>query len=155
MLHDQFVQQTKEEGNQDRWEWLQNRTLNHKTESLISSAQEQSIRTNPINGKKSQEQAKCRMCSRIDETINHIVSECHKRKSTKESMIESEDVFIEKFEERKKSMLNQNGMSRNHKWSLRMTIVKYFRILLQSHTILYLQKGVAYISLIKNTMNAK
>ena len=143
MLHDQFVQQTKEEGNQDRWEWLQNRTLNHKTESLISSAQEQSIRTNPINGKKSQEQAKCRMCS------------SHKRKSTKESMIESEDVFIEKFEERKKSMLNQNGMSRNHKWSLRMTIVKYFRILLQSHTILYLQKGVAYISLIKNTMNAK
>ena len=80
MLHDHFVQQTKEEGNQDRWQWLQNGTLSHETERLIFAAQEQCIRTNPINGRKSQEQAKCRMCSRIDQTINHIVSECPKKR---------------------------------------------------------------------------
>ena len=46
-----------------------------ETESLIFAAQEQAIRTNVIKGKidKSQEQTKCRMCSRADETINHMV----------------------------------------------------------------------------------
>ena len=40
-------------------------------------AQEQAIQTNLISGKidKSQEQTKCRMCSRVVERINHIVSE--------------------------------------------------------------------------------
>ena len=38
MLHDQFVLQTKEVGNQDRWQWLQNGTLKHETESLIFAA---------------------------------------------------------------------------------------------------------------------
>ena len=47
---------------------------------MIFAAQEQTIRTNVIKGKidKSQEQKKCRMCSRADETIDHIVSECPK-----------------------------------------------------------------------------
>ena len=60
MLHGQFVQQTKEVGNQDRWQWLRNGTLKRETESLIFAAQEQAIRTNVIKGKidKSQEQTK-------------------------------------------------------------------------------------------------
>ena len=63
MLHGQFVRQTKEVGNQDRWQWLRNGTLKRETESLIFAAQEQAIRTNVIKGKidKSQEQTKCGM----------------------------------------------------------------------------------------------
>ena len=59
---------------------MRNGALKCKTESLIFAAQEQTIRTNVIKGKidKSQEQKKCRMCSRADETIDHIVSECPK-----------------------------------------------------------------------------
>ena len=80
MLHGQLVRQTKEVGNQDRWQWLRDGTLKRETESLILAAQEQAIRTNVIKGKidKSQEQTKCRMCSKADETINHIVRECPK-----------------------------------------------------------------------------
>ena len=78
MLHGQFVRQTKEVGNQDTWQWLRNGTLKREIESLTFAAQEQAIRTNVIKRKidKSQEQTKCRMCSRTDETINHILSEC-------------------------------------------------------------------------------
>ena len=43
MLHGQFVQQTKKMGNQDRWQWLQNETINCETGSLICDAQEQAI----------------------------------------------------------------------------------------------------------------
>ena len=61
MLHGQFVRQTKEVGNQDRWQWLRNGTLKRETKSLIFASQEQAIRTNVIKGKidKSQEQTKC------------------------------------------------------------------------------------------------
>ena len=53
-------------------------TLNCGTESLIYAAREQAIQTSMVRGKfdKSQEQTKCRMCSRADETTNQIVSEC-------------------------------------------------------------------------------
>ena len=80
MLHGQFVRQTWEVGNQDRWKWLRNGTLKCEIESLIFAAQAQAIRTNVIKGKinKSQEKTKCRVCSRVDETIIHIVSECSK-----------------------------------------------------------------------------
>ena len=51
-----------------------------ETKNLICAAQERAIRTNLIKGKidKSQKQTKCRMCSRADEKINHIVGECLK-----------------------------------------------------------------------------
>ena len=51
ILHSQFVRQTKEVGNQDRWKWLRNGTLKCETENLICAAQEQSILTNSIKGK--------------------------------------------------------------------------------------------------------
>ena len=80
MLHGQFVQQTKEVGNRDRWQWSRNGTLKRETESLIFASQEQPIQTNVIKGKidKSQEKTKCTMCSRADEAINPIGSECPK-----------------------------------------------------------------------------
>ena len=82
--------------NQDKWKWKK-----CETESLIFAAQEQVIQTNIIEGNihKLQEQAKCRICSRDEETTNQTVSECPNlvRKSIKESMIGSEGKFIGKF----------------------------------------------------------
>ena len=74
MLHGQFVRQTKEMENQDRWQWLRNGTLTRETESLIFTAKD------IVKGKfdKSQEQTKCRICRRADEITNHIVRECPK-----------------------------------------------------------------------------
>ena len=74
MLHGRFVQQTKEIGNHDRWQWLQNGTLELETGSLIFAAQEQAIPTNVIKGKidKSKEQTECRTCSRADETLTTL-----------------------------------------------------------------------------------
>ena len=63
---------------------MRNGTLKRETEGLIFASQEpfaaQVIQTNVIKGMidKSQEQTKCRMCSRADKTINHNVSECPK-----------------------------------------------------------------------------
>ena len=61
---------------------MQNWTLKRETESLIfaTQEQEQAIRTNLMKRKidKSQEQTKCRMCSKADETIHPIVSESPK-----------------------------------------------------------------------------
>ena len=44
------------------------------------AAQEQAIRTNIIKEKidKTQEESKCRLCGLVDETVNHIISECSK-----------------------------------------------------------------------------
>ena len=79
-MHGQFVQQIKEVGNQDRWQWLQIEILKRETERLVFVAQEQAVRTNVMKGEigKSQEQTKCRICSWAEEKINHIVSQCLK-----------------------------------------------------------------------------
>ena len=47
-----------------------------ETESLIVAAQNQSIRTNLVKAKtdKSQEDSLCRMCRKVDESIDYIVS---------------------------------------------------------------------------------
>lgn len=78
---------------------------------MIYVAQKQTIQTNLIedNIGKSQEQLKCRMCKRAEEAMTYIVSECHNflRKSKKEAMIGSKNVFIGEIPERMKSMLNQ------------------------------------------------
>ena len=44
------------------------------------AAQEQAIRTNSIKAKidQSQQESKCRMCGKADETVNHLLSECSK-----------------------------------------------------------------------------
>ena len=51
-----------------------------ETESLIVAAQNQSIRTNLVKAKidKSQGDSLCRVCRKVDESIDHIVSGCSK-----------------------------------------------------------------------------
>ena len=79
-LHGQFLRQTEEETGKDQWQWLRSTGIKRETESLIMAAQEQAIRTNAIKAKidKSQEESKCRMCGKVDETINHLLCECSK-----------------------------------------------------------------------------
>ena len=79
-LHGQFLRQTENEAGNDRWNWLRNTGIKRGTESMIMAAQEQAIRTNVIKAKidKTQEESKCRMCGQVDETVNHIISECSK-----------------------------------------------------------------------------
>ena len=54
--------------------------MKRETESLIVAAQNQSIRTNLVKAKigKSQGDSLCRVCRKVDESIDHIVSGCSK-----------------------------------------------------------------------------
>ena len=78
-LHGQFLRQTDDEAGKERWMWLKGTGIKRETDSLILAAQEQAIRTNAIKAKidNTQEESKCRMCGKVDETVNHIVSECN------------------------------------------------------------------------------
>ena len=74
------MRQTKEVISDQCWAWLQNGDLKRETESLIVAAQNQSIRTNLVKARidKSQVDSLCRMCRKVDESIDHIVSGCSK-----------------------------------------------------------------------------
>ena len=54
--------------------------MKRETESLVVAAQNQSIRTNLVKAKidKSQGDSLCRVCRKVDENIDHIVSGCSK-----------------------------------------------------------------------------
>ena len=54
--------------------------MKRETESLIVAAQNQSLRTNLVKAKidRSQEDSLCRLCRKVDESIDHIVSGCSK-----------------------------------------------------------------------------
>ena len=80
VLHGQYLWQTKEVRSYQFWAWLQNGDLKRETESPIVAAQNQSIRTNLVkaNIDKSQGDSLCRMCRKVDESIDHIVSGCSK-----------------------------------------------------------------------------
>ena len=80
VLHGQYMRQTKEVRHDQCWAWLQNGDLKSKTKSLTVAAQNQSIRTNLVKAKidKSQGDSLSRMCRKVDESINHIVSGCSK-----------------------------------------------------------------------------
>ena len=54
--------------------------MKRETESLIVTAQNQSIRTNVVKAKidKSQGDSLCRVCRKVDESVDHIVSDCSK-----------------------------------------------------------------------------
>ena len=60
--------------------WLRNGTLRRETESLITAAQDQCIRTNYIKARidKTQENSLCRMCGQKEKTVIHIICECTK-----------------------------------------------------------------------------
>ena len=54
--------------------------MKRETETLIVTAKNQSIRTNRVKTKidKSQGDSLCRVCRKVDENIDHIVSGCSK-----------------------------------------------------------------------------
>ena len=80
VLHGQYPRQTKEVRSDQCWAWLQNGYLKKETESLIVATQNRSIRTNLVKAKidKRQRDSLCRMCRKVDESIDHIVSGCSK-----------------------------------------------------------------------------
>ena len=80
VLHGQYLRQTKEVRIDQCWAWLQNGDLKRETKSLIVAAQNQTIRTNLVKAKivKSQGDSLCRVCRKVDESIDHIVSGCRK-----------------------------------------------------------------------------
>ena len=69
---------TREVRSDQCWTWLQNGDLKRETESLTVAAQSQSIRTNLVKAKigKSQGDSLCRVCRKVDESIDHIVRVC-------------------------------------------------------------------------------
>ena len=79
-LHGQYLRQIKEVRSDQCWAWFQNRDLKRETESLIVAAQKQSIRSNLVKARidKSQGDSLCRVCRKVDERIDHIVSGCSK-----------------------------------------------------------------------------
>ena len=72
------MRETKEIRSDQCWAWLLNGDLKRDTESLIVEAQNQIIRANLVKAKidKSQGHSLCRMCRKVDENIDHIVSGC-------------------------------------------------------------------------------
>ena len=80
VLHCQYLRQTKEVRSDQCWAWLQNQDLKRDTESLIVAAQNQSVRRNLVKAKieKSQGDSLCRVCRKLDESIDHTVSGCSK-----------------------------------------------------------------------------
>ena len=100
-LHEQLIWQTMSNASEDRWRWLRKGCLKSTTEALIMTAQEQAIRINTIKAKtdKTQENSKCRMCGKAEDTVNHVLSECSK--------------------------LSQNEYKRRHDWFGLKSIGKY------------------------------
>ena len=80
VLHDQYLRQTKKVRSDQCCACLQNGDLKKDTESLIVAAQNQNIRTNLVKARidKSQGDSLCRMCRKLDESIDPIVSGCSK-----------------------------------------------------------------------------
>ena len=80
VLHGQYLRQTKEVRSDQCWAWLQNEDLKRAAKNLIVVAQNHSIRTNLVKVKidKSQGDSLCRVCRKVAESIDHIVSGCSK-----------------------------------------------------------------------------
>ena len=80
VIHGQYLRQTKEVRSDQCWAWLQNGDLKRETESVIVADQNQSIRRNLVKAKidKSQGDSLCRLCRKVDESIDHIASGCSK-----------------------------------------------------------------------------
>ena len=81
------MRQAKEVISDQCWAWLQIGDLKREIESVIVAAQHQSVRTNLVKGKidKSQGDTLCRVCRKVDEGVDHLVSSCSKvvRKESK------------------------------------------------------------------------
>ena len=62
------------------WQWLSKCDLKIETKSLLCAAQEQAIRTNYVKYHidMTSESPLCRLCEKIGESVQHLVSECEK-----------------------------------------------------------------------------
>ena len=80
VLHGQYLRQTKEIRSDQCWAWLENGDFKRETESLTLAAHNQGIRTNLVKTKinKRQGVSLCRVCRKVDGSIDHIVSGCSK-----------------------------------------------------------------------------
>ena len=80
VLHGQYLRQTKEVRSDQCWAWLQNGDLKMESESLIVAAQNLSTRANLVKAKidKSHGDSLCRVCGKVNESIDHTVSGCSK-----------------------------------------------------------------------------
>ena len=80
ILHGRYLRQTKEVRSDLCWAWFQNGDLKRETESLIVAAQNKSLRTNVVKARIDQNQgySLCRVCRKVDQSIDHIVSGCIK-----------------------------------------------------------------------------
>ncbi|XP_068734717.1 uncharacterized protein [Montipora capricornis] len=79
-LHGQFLREMDGMASDKSWEWLEKGHIKRHTEGLIMAAQSQSVRANAIKAKneKSQDDSRCRLCKKTNETVNHLLSECPK-----------------------------------------------------------------------------
>ena len=106
-MHRQFVRQIDEVRGEGSWMWMSRRTQKRETESLLAAAQDLTVRTNYRWAKieKDGTSPLCRMCTKADETVNHIVSECsklaqaeykgrHDKLATAEATVENEKVKL-------------------------------------------------------------
>ena len=77
-MHGKFARDMEDKDKNNTWRWMRKSDLEGSTMAFTWSAQEQSIQTNYIkyNIDKTAKSPLCRMCSTINETISHIVSEC-------------------------------------------------------------------------------
>ena len=78
----QFARDIEGKDKTNIWSWMRKSDLKGCTEALICRAQEQPIQTDYIKYKidKIDQSPLCRMCGTRNETISHIVSECHQNK---------------------------------------------------------------------------
>ena len=124
-MHGQFERQTKEMRSEESWMWLQRGTLKRETESLITAAQEQALRTNYRRAKiqKDGTSPLCRMCKQADETVSHIVSECSKMVQSEYKGRHDKVATAVHWGLAKNMALNiaNSGTSRGLKKSVRMT----------------------------------
>ena len=80
VLHGQYLRQTTEGRSDQCWAWLKNGDFKREIESLIVALQNQSIRTKLVKARidKSQGDSLCRVCRKVEEIVDHIVSGCSK-----------------------------------------------------------------------------
>ena len=79
-LNGSFKQLTRDISHKKMWMWLRKGNFKRETESLLTAAQNNAIRTNHIKVTidKMQQNSRCRLCGDRGGTINYIIGECSK-----------------------------------------------------------------------------